>query len=298
MNLTLSHLKIWTLAAIALAGGFSSSAQSSGRATTKDFSAFQIISDRNIFNPNRRPRIQNDRRPATIVDSFALTGTMSYSDVQLAVFDGTSSDYHKALERGGKIAGYSVAEIGHDSVKLSSGTNNIDLKVGMQMRRSEDGKWAASEASVAPSYASAARPSTGSSRWEGRRESSSGRNGSRNNFRNEGGSRSVPSEPSGANAVAPPDASAVMVPPTEGNIPPEAANLDPNDPVARLMLRRLQEMGGASAAPNDSAPPNGNQNGPQTGPGGEQANPGDNSNPGGDANNPGANQNSNSNPNR
>src|SRR5262249_17830627 len=39
------------------------------------------------------------------------------------------------------IAGYTVTAIAPNSVKLSSGTNAIELNVGNQMRREEEGEW-------------------------------------------------------------------------------------------------------------------------------------------------------------
>ena len=126
-----------------------------------DFSAFKIITDRNIFDPNRRPRIAAQQAEQPIVDSFSLAGTMSYEKGLFAVFDGTSSDYHRVLEPGGSIAGYLVGEIRQDAVKLSSGTNELDLTVGMQMRRNEDGRWSVGGQPQQPgtSHASDSSPS-------------------------------------------------------------------------------------------------------------------------------------------
>jgi hypothetical protein len=187
-----------------------------------DFSAFQIISDRNIFDPNRQPRVRNRTtpRPPRIVDSFSLVGTMSYSNVLLAFFDGTSSDYRKSLQPGDKIANYTAAEIRQDAVKLVSGTNAIELKVGMQMRRSADGNWAAAAASET---SLAANP--------GSNEERGGRRFEHGNFPNASSGNSGAETPEMAGPESGPDQ------------PPNFANLDPNDPVARLMLRRLQAEG-------------------------------------------------------
>jgi hypothetical protein len=66
---------------------------------------------------------------------------MSYEKGSFAFFDGTSSDYKKALKLTDAIAGYKVTNIAPNRVKLASGTNELDLSVGMQMRREEDGPW-------------------------------------------------------------------------------------------------------------------------------------------------------------
>jgi hypothetical protein len=125
-------------------------------------------------------------------------------------------------------------------VTLKSGTNEIVLKVGMQMRRSEDGSWSATD-QPANSYTSNSGRSSNSNSND--RRSDSGRNRSRN-----GGASGNASEGNPGNAMMPPD-SGMPLP-----IPPEVGNLDPNDPVARLMLRRLQEEGGVPPAPVENQP--------------------------------------------
>ena len=230
--------------AAAMAGGTESFAQETNRAGARDFSMFKVISDRNIFDPNRRPRINSAPQAPRVVDSFALAGTLSYDQGQFAVFDGTSGDYHKVLGVDGKIAGYTISQIGHDSVKLVSGTNEVSLRVGMQMRRSPDGKWAASEASDT-SYAF----NSGSGSRNGGR---SDRRSDYRNYRRTGATTANGAPGAGATEiVVPADAMA----PAMDAAPPELSNMDPNDPVARMMLRRMQETGGA--APPNSNPGNG-----------------------------------------
>jgi hypothetical protein len=232
-------VSLGALATLTLAGFFSAAAQETNRIKPNDFSGFRIITDRNIFDPNRRPRVASGPAPA-IVDSFSLAGTMSYEKGRFAVFDGTSSDYHKVLEPGGSIAGYTVKEIRPDAVKLVSGTNQLELAVGMQMRRNAEGRWSVGEPAESPgnSYAS-----------NSRRRDSGGRHV--NSDSNRTGS------PSDALAGAPPEdqlggAAEAGAP----NPPPEAGSSDPNDPVARMIARRLQETGG-----NPNGTRNGNQNG-------------------------------------
>ncbi|MCX6923759.1 MAG: hypothetical protein NT154_11210 [Verrucomicrobia bacterium] len=109
-----------------------------------DYANFRIIVDRNIFDPNRIPRRIGDRvirQAPRSVDSLTLVGTMSYENGTFAFFDGSSYDYKKALKLTDVIAGYKVADIMPNSVKLAAGTNELELKVGMQMRREEDGPW-------------------------------------------------------------------------------------------------------------------------------------------------------------
>jgi len=119
------------------------------------FSTFSIITKRNIFDPNRH----GDRVPGPIVrpvrsEHITLVGTMSYEKGTFAFFDGDSSEYQEALQKAGKIAGYTVTDIQPDLVKLTAGATNLELKVGMQLRREEGGPW---HVSAAPeTYASTA----------------------------------------------------------------------------------------------------------------------------------------------
>ncbi len=116
-------------------------AQSSNQTQRVDFSSFRIITDRNIFNPRRYARSTQRREPAARVDAFTLVGTMAYEKGPFAFFEGTSSDYRKVLKVADTIAGYRVTNIQYNSVKLANTTNEIQLAVGMQMRRDEDGPW-------------------------------------------------------------------------------------------------------------------------------------------------------------
>jgi hypothetical protein len=118
-----------------------------------DYAAFRLVAERNIFDPNRSPRNFNSPARPKTVESFTLVGTMSYEKGDFAFFDGTSSEYKKALKQQDSIAGYKVVAISPEKVKLMLKTNLLELSVGTQMRRREDGSW---ERSTEPaSYASA-----------------------------------------------------------------------------------------------------------------------------------------------
>jgi hypothetical protein len=109
-----------------------------------DYAAFRMVVDRNIFDPNRfprRPGVASVRPPATRVDTVTLVGTMSYEKGTFAFFDGTSSDYKKALKLSDLIADYRVTNIAPDGVILTAGTNELRMHVGMQLRREENGPW-------------------------------------------------------------------------------------------------------------------------------------------------------------
>jgi hypothetical protein len=120
--------------------------QTNSSSSTPEFGAFQIITQRNIFDPNRRSGIVRDDRPRThetprTVDSFALVGTMSYPKGKFAFFDGSSSQYKKVLEPGANIAGYTVKDISGNAVTLAANGKEFQMKVGAQLRNQGDNKW-------------------------------------------------------------------------------------------------------------------------------------------------------------
>ncbi len=133
--------------ALLLGTGRDAHAQQTNSSSRLDFPAFKIIAERNIFNPNRskgsagnmtRTRPDQSR---TKTEAFALRGTMSYEKGRYAFFEGSSSDYRKALQVAENIAGYKVTEIGPDFVKLESQGKQVDLRLGMQMKKQEKGEW-------------------------------------------------------------------------------------------------------------------------------------------------------------
>ena len=119
-------------------------AGTNGGRTSLDYSAFKVIVDRNIFDPNRYARRPGEPRVRTAprtVDSLTLVGTMSYERGEFAFFDGSSSEYKKALKLTDVIAGYKVTNIAPNGVKLAAGTNELELRIGMQLHREENGPW-------------------------------------------------------------------------------------------------------------------------------------------------------------
>ena len=121
-------------------------AQSTNAPTRLSYDAFRMISDRNIFNPNRvgrgAPRTtRRDTTPAAHVESFSLVGIMSYEKGLFAFFEGTSADFKKVLQTDAVIGQYKVTSVMPEALKLTFGTNDYELKVGMQMRREDEGEW-------------------------------------------------------------------------------------------------------------------------------------------------------------
>jgi hypothetical protein len=114
------------------------------------YDAFKIIPERNIFNPNRTarggrpPREEAGRQPK--VDVFGLVGTMIYEKGKFAFFDGSGSDYKKVLSPSDRIAGYTVTEVQPGRVKLENNGATVELTVGQQMKRQDEGEWKVSAA--------------------------------------------------------------------------------------------------------------------------------------------------------
>ncbi|MGH7972415.1 MAG: hypothetical protein ACREIC_27190 [Limisphaerales bacterium] len=135
-----------------------SATDADSRPEKPEYSTFRLITDRNIFDPNRvGGRSRGPSRKAPTVQSFALVGVMSYDKGTFAFFDGSSSDYRKAVKLSDSIAGFKVTNIGPNDIKLAAGTNHVELRVGMQLHREEGGDWIAS--SQAETYAASAAPS-------------------------------------------------------------------------------------------------------------------------------------------
>lgn len=118
----------------------------SDKEQAEDADSFAILTQRNIFDPNRRaPRKSTERAPEPVrqprVDTFALTGVMSYAKGTFAFFDGSSSMYREAVQAGDKFAGYTIQDITPDLVKLQKDDKSVELKVGEQMQREDAGEW-------------------------------------------------------------------------------------------------------------------------------------------------------------
>lgn len=135
---------------------------------SRDYSAFKVIPERNIFNPNRSsrgagtPKTEPDKAPR--IDSFALRGTMIYEKGSFAFFDGSNSDYRKVLTTSNSIAGFTLKDIDSDGVKLEKEGKAIQLAVGQQLKRQNEGDWSVGEATNSTQSGASSGSSTSSSR--------------------------------------------------------------------------------------------------------------------------------------
>lgn len=134
--------------ALLLLGSLSGfAAQQTNAFARPDFSAFKIVNERNIFNSKRSRDSREPTETRTIarrssrVQSFALVGTMENGSGPLAFFEGSSSEFRKVLKPEDNIAGFKVVAVQPSFVKLASTTNEMELRIGMQLVREEEGPW-------------------------------------------------------------------------------------------------------------------------------------------------------------
>jgi hypothetical protein len=134
-----------------------------------NLTSFQIIENRNIFDPNRRPpRVVRDNTPRDVVEYFGLNGAMTYENQAYAFFDGSGQVRNRAYKPADKINGYTISAITNNTVKLAGGSNQvINLTIGMQLRRVNNGPWTVVASSVPP-------PDTSSSSSESSSDGSGG----------------------------------------------------------------------------------------------------------------------------
>jgi hypothetical protein len=158
MNLARQNQNVFRMAAalaalgVFLANGRPAAAQTTNAPADTNYSSFQIILDRNIFDPNRYAHASHSRGRSVSRSApyFALVGTLSSRNGMLAFFDGNDSDYRKVLSPDGVIAGYKVAEITLHGVKLASTNKPVVMKVGAQMRQEGKGEWQLAESAELP----------------------------------------------------------------------------------------------------------------------------------------------------
>ena len=124
---------------------------------TATIEAFRLITDRNIFNPNRTGRRDRsaDEAPPRL-DVIALAGTIDSDKGLRAIFDGTDAAFRKGLHVGEAVDKFKVTQIAPDVVSLERDGKTIAMHVGQQFRRPEGGDWNLIGADVVRDEAAAA----------------------------------------------------------------------------------------------------------------------------------------------
>lgn len=147
-------LGAWALAvSVPLAVGAERSRSKSTPATSKgappasvapnqSFEAFQIVVERNIFNPSRIGRIRaNADEKGVRTDEISLVGTVRSDREKIALFDSPDAQYRKAVREGESLGDFKVRQVGADGVELMREDKPLSLKVAQQLRRVEGADW-------------------------------------------------------------------------------------------------------------------------------------------------------------
>jgi hypothetical protein len=137
--------------------GESEDTQNENAVPSNAFDHFQLILDRNIFDPERRPqrdlKRDRERRPEPPrEESFSLIGTMSYADKQLAFFNASESEWSGGILLGESLAGHKVIRVDYDKVVLQYEGDTIELRMGAGRFRRGEESWQTQHISSA-SYA-------------------------------------------------------------------------------------------------------------------------------------------------
>lgn len=232
---------------LGLSTSFAAQSSNSSPART-DYRNFDIIPKKNIFNPRRSPAYVPSERPQTVrrrTESLALVGVMSYGKGPMAFFEGTRSDYRKVLKPNDSIAGFKVTAIEPSSVKLVANTNEIELQLGMQLAREEDGDWKLSVRPESLDNYARATPMRSASQVNSERASESDPNannplGAIGNFFANGGFRGGGNGFPGATQIPQAQPAVTPVPSSTQTAP---ANESADAILQRLAARRAQETG-------------------------------------------------------
>ena len=120
-------------------------APASPLAPAQGYEAFNLILERNIFNPTRvgRTRVTNDEKPPR-ADEITLVGIVRYDRQSFAVFHSPESSFRKEVGEGGEIAEFKVRRVDGEGVELLQGEKPVKLAVAQQLKRVEGGEWTVS----------------------------------------------------------------------------------------------------------------------------------------------------------
>jgi hypothetical protein len=128
--------------AVAVAPGAAPERKAPSVAPTTTIDSFRLISERNIFNPNRSGRRERgtEERPRRL-DVISLVGTMDSDKGLRAFFDGSERSYRRALSAGASFDKFKVTKIAANVVELEREGKTLSMRVGQQLRRPEGGDW-------------------------------------------------------------------------------------------------------------------------------------------------------------
>jgi hypothetical protein len=111
--------------------------------------AFALVTERNIFNPNRtaRPRSAPEEKPVR-TEEVALVGVVGFGADPAAVFHSADPRLRGEAAAGGRLGDFSVVAVTPAGVELRAGERTYTLAVAQRLTRVEGGEWTASAAPV------------------------------------------------------------------------------------------------------------------------------------------------------
>ena len=111
--------------------------------------AFALVTERNIFNPNRtaRTRATPEEKPVR-TEEFALVGVIGFGASTAAVFHSADPRLSGEAAAGGRWADFTVVAVSPSGVELRAGDRSYSLAVAQRLTRVEGGEWTASAAPV------------------------------------------------------------------------------------------------------------------------------------------------------
>jgi hypothetical protein len=121
------------------------------------YETFRLITDRNIFNPNRTGRRDRTEEQPPRTDIITLVGTLESEHGLRSFFDGSEAGFRKALRVGDMIDKFKVVKITPNVVDLERDGKIISMRVGQQLRRPEGADWNISAEQYVRPDAAAAR---------------------------------------------------------------------------------------------------------------------------------------------
>ena len=109
--------------------------------------AFALVTERNIFNPNRtaRTRAAPEEKPVR-TEEVALVGVIGFGASTAAVFHSADPRLRGEAAAGGQLADFTVVAVSPAGVELRAGERTYSLAVAQRLTRVEGGEWTASAA--------------------------------------------------------------------------------------------------------------------------------------------------------
>lgn len=127
----------------------SATAPAGSPSATGGIEAFALVTDRNIFNPNRTARTRSapEEKPVR-TEEVALVGVVGFGQATTAVFHSADPRLKGEAGPGGRLGDFTIVTVSPSSVELRAGERSYTLAVAQRLTRVEGGEWSASAAPV------------------------------------------------------------------------------------------------------------------------------------------------------